>query len=78
MASALQGYAFGGERAEALRAKLRDKLRSRKRQLRRDELAERLSEHGDVARAAREMGVSLSYGRVLFAEIRAGLGWQAK
>ena len=42
-----------------------------------DDFADRLSEHGDVARSAREIGVSASYGRVLFARIRKKLGWQA-
>lgn len=36
--------------------------------------AERLSQHGDVARAAAQIGKSPAYGRVLLQRIIAGLG----
>ena len=54
--------------------------RRRQRSERKDTLnqfAERLAEHGDVARAAAEIGKSASYGRVLFGKIKTKLGWQA-
>lgn len=60
----------------ALRAN--DRLRTLRRDHKRDTLAERLAEHGNIKRAADETGVSHSYGRLLFAEIKRGLGWQAK
>lgn len=64
-----RGYAFGGEKARQIKNRIRD--------ITRDALADRLAEHGHVGRAAREVGVSESYGRVLFGEIRRELGWQA-
>lgn len=42
-----------------------------------DRLAERLAEHGDVSLAAREIGTSPEYGRVLYQRIKKQLGWQA-
>lgn len=52
--------------------------RADERALRRDAFADRLAEHGNRTRAANEIGVSQSYGRVLWGEIVRGLGWQAK
>lgn len=46
--------------------------------LKRDAYADRLAEHGDRNRASKELGISASYGRVLWAEIIRGLGWQAR
>lgn len=43
----------------------------------RDALAEEMSKHGLIGRAAADIGISPSYARVLWAEIRAGLGAQA-
>lgn len=43
-----------------------------------DRLAVRLAEHGDVSLAAREIGTSPEYGRVLFQRIKKQLGWQAQ
>lgn len=42
-----------------------------------DAFADRLAEHGEVKLAARECGISASYGRLLFARIKAKLGPQA-
>jgi hypothetical protein len=67
------GYAFGGERA----LRIHDRVRVLRRIKKRNDLAERVSQHGDVPRAADEIGVSRSYGRVLWGEIKRGLGWQA-
>ena len=57
--------------------RVHDRIRSMERERKRERLAEAISHHGDVARAADEIGVSRSYGRLLFAEIKRGLGWQA-
>lgn len=46
--------------------------------LKADAFADRVAEHGDRNRAADEIGVSQSYGRVLWAEIIRPMGWQAK
>lgn len=67
------GYVFGGERA----LRIHDRVRTLRRIQKRNDLAERVSEHGDVPRADDEIGVSRSYGRVLWGEIKRGLGWQA-
>lgn len=48
------------------------------REAKRDAYADRLAEHGDRNRAANEIGISQSYGRVLWGEIVRGLGWQAR
>jgi hypothetical protein len=40
--------------------------------------ASRLAEHGDRNLAAEEIGISQSYGRVLWGIIVRGLGWQAQ
>jgi hypothetical protein len=68
------GYAFG----EYTALRIHDRVRTLRRKQKRDDLADRVSEHGDIARAADEIGVSRSYGRVLWQEIRRGLGWQAQ
>lgn len=43
-----------------------------------DLYAERIAEHGDRNRASIELGISQSYGRVLWAQIIKPLGWQAR
>jgi hypothetical protein len=43
-----------------------------------DHIAERLSMHGDIARAAAQLGRSASWGRQQFRAICAALGWQAQ
>jgi hypothetical protein len=43
-----------------------------------DGFAERLSVHGDVETAAREIGLSAKYGHALLRRIRVRLGWQAQ
>jgi hypothetical protein len=68
------GYAFGGERA----LQIHDRIRTMRRNQRRNDLAERVSIHGSVVQASDEIGVSRSYGRVLWQEIRRGLGRQAQ
>jgi molybdenum-dependent DNA-binding transcriptional regulator ModE len=45
---------------------------------RRDELAEHVSVHGNISRAAREMGVSQQRASQMWRIIRSGLGWQAQ
>lgn len=60
----------------ALRAS--DRRRTQERARKRDALAEHISQHGDLARASDETGISRSYGRLLFSEIKRGLGWQAR
>lgn len=40
--------------------------------------ADRLAVHGDRNLAADEIGISQSYGRVLWGIIVRGLGWQAQ
>jgi hypothetical protein len=42
-----------------------------------DRLAEAVSEHGRLPRAAGQVGISLGYARRLWADIRAELGPQA-
>ncbi len=42
-----------------------------------DQFAERLAEHGNIARAAKEVGATAAYGRELFGRICRGLGAQA-
>lgn len=42
-----------------------------------DRFADRLAEHGDAAKAARQIGKSDAYGRVLLQRIRKRLGAQA-
>jgi predicted outer membrane protein len=41
------------------------------------EFAERLSIHGDVQKASKDLGISWPYGRTIFARIKRELGWQA-
>lgn len=48
------------------------------REIKRDAFADLVAEHGDRNRASNELGISASYGRVLWAEIIRGLGWQAR
>ena len=48
------------------------------KQLKADAFADRLAVHGDRNRAANEIGVSQSYGRILWGVIVRGLGWQAR
>lgn len=67
------GLAFGEHHA----LRIHDRIRTLRRRQKRDDLAERVSEHGDIARASDEIGVSRSYGRVLWQEIKRGLRWQA-
>ncbi len=43
-----------------------------------DSFADRLALHGNVDRAAREIGKSPAYGRVLLQRLRARLGEQAR
>lgn len=50
----------------------------RGRDANRDLFAERVAEHGDTTLAAREIDVSASYGRLLWSDIKRGLGWQAR
>lgn len=68
------GIAFGEHTA----LRIHDRIRTMRRNHKRNDLAERVSEHGDVARAADEIGVSRSYGRLLWSEVKKGLGWQAR
>jgi hypothetical protein len=68
--------AYSFEQPSHLR--VHDRIRTMERARKRDNLAKAMSHHGDVARAADEIGVSRSYGRLLFAEIKRGLGWQAQ
>jgi hypothetical protein len=42
-----------------------------------DQFADRLAEHGEIARAAKEVGATLAYGKELFARICKRLGPQA-
>lgn len=42
-----------------------------------DALAERVERHGSIARAARQLGMSIYRAESLWAQICAGLGWQA-
>lgn len=42
-----------------------------------DALAEKVERHGSIARAARQMGMSIYRAESLWAQICAGLGWQA-
>ena len=43
-----------------------------------DRFAEQLAESGCVRTAAEAVGISHSYGRLLFAAIKRALGWQAQ
>jgi len=43
-----------------------------------DRFAEQLSAHGDIRLAAEAVGISHSYGRLLFTAIKRALGWQAQ
>ena len=56
----------------------REKARARGRGNNLDLFAAHLSEHGDTERAARAMGFSASYGRVLLQRLREKLGSQAR
>jgi molybdenum-dependent DNA-binding transcriptional regulator ModE len=42
-----------------------------------DALAEKVERHGSIARAARQLGMSIYRAESLWAQICAGLGWQA-
>lgn len=42
------------------------------------QFADHLAEHGDVARAAEEIGRHEAYGRNLLARLKRELGWQAR
>ena len=43
-----------------------------------DRFAEQLSDHGCIRTAAEAVGISHSYGRLLFTAIKRELGWQAQ
>lgn len=42
-----------------------------------DALAEKVERHGSIARAAKQLGMSIYRAESLWAQICAGLGWQA-
>ncbi len=42
-----------------------------------DALAEKVERHGSIARAARQLGMSIYRAESLWAQICAGLGWQS-
>lgn len=64
---------FPSEAARAWNLRLKEHAAER-----RDELAERVSIHGSLTQAAREMGISQQRASQMWKIIRAGLGWQAR
>lgn len=59
-------------------AAVHNHARAGEKEIRRNAFADQLAAHGDRNRAAANIGVSQSYGRVLWGEIVRGLGWQAQ
>lgn len=68
------GYVLDIDKVQRISAR----IRSIRREMKRDDLAERISVHGDLSRASDEIGISRSYGRLLWSEIKRGLGRQAQ